>query len=245
MQICKFGCGKQATHFDRCHRKPLKCPAVRAKRFQPREGSRVNDSCAYGCGKPARYGTRKPRCSPHFRQCPEFYASWKAASSIVTDELCKNGCGRVGVRRVSNGVLCAIHPNQCPVVVERNRAHLLRHSKKGAQARKEKADREMVHRLKKGVRRTFDSRDLVKRGLKKRECEGCGREKWTSKITGPEVVDIPLDVDHINGDRDDNRLENLRLLCKNCHGLTPTYGWRGAAAKRLSDSVGVPSVLVG
>ena len=63
---------------------------------------------------------------------------------------------------------------------------------------------------------------LYEAGLKQRRCENCGQgEIWQGRR-------ISLVLDHINGVRTDNRLENLRVLCPNCNATLDTHCGRNA-----------------
>jgi hypothetical protein len=58
-------------------------------------------------------------------------------------------------------------------------------------------------------------------------CEICGLSKWNNQK-------LPLILDHINGDSNNRRLENLRLICSNCDSLLPTYKGRNRGNGRIA-----------
>lgn len=67
--------------------------------------------------------------------------------------------------------------------------------------------------------RTVLRRYIIKNDLIPYKCAICGCTEWQGKT-------LSLELDHINGINNDNRLENLRFLCPNCHSQTSTYGSR-------------------
>ena len=66
---------------------------------------------------------------------------------------------------------------------------------------------------------------LIEAGIKEDRCERCGISEWLGEK-------LSIHLHHKNGDGTDNRLENLEMLCPNCHSLTDTYGGRNGHRRR-------------
>jgi len=64
---------------------------------------------------------------------------------------------------------------------------------------------------------------LIREGIKEEKCEKCGIEDWLGER-------VSFELNHIDGIRTNHLLDNLEILCPNCHSQTPTY--RGKNVKR-------------
>lgn len=80
---------------------------------------------------------------------------------------------------------------------------------------------ERARLLESGAYKVYNCNNFIRKYLTFRLGECCSRCKWNVKhpLTGR----VPVEVEHIDGDWNNNALESLTLLCPNCHSLTNTY----------------------
>jgi hypothetical protein len=74
--------------------------------------------------------------------------------------------------------------------------------------------------------RSAIKRRLLEAGILVNRCDECGISDWRGRP-------LSIQIDHINGIRHDYRLENLRMLCPNCHSQTETFAARNKQSHTL------------
>ena len=60
---------------------------------------------------------------------------------------------------------------------------------------------------------------MLEEGVKEHQCENCNLKEW-------QKIQIPLELHHKDGNSNNHKLDNLELLCPNCHALTDTYRFK-------------------
>jgi hypothetical protein len=85
----------------------------------------------------------------------------------------------------------------------------------------------LVEALANSSSRLTIKRHLLKAGIITNRCDWCGLADWRGQP-------LSIQIDHINGIRNDHRVENLRMLCPNCHSQTATFAARNRRARRVS-----------
>ena len=98
-------------------------------------------------------------------------------------------------------------------------------SGKGQPKRKPKMDLEDYLENSTDIQTNKIRKKILEEHIKAHRCECCGRTTWLDSI-------IPLELHHINGNNKDNRLENILLLCPNCHALTDSYRGKNNKSKK-------------
>jgi hypothetical protein len=154
--------------------------------------------------------------------------SYKKPVAIVIDDkiLCKFGCNKVAMYiTASNKPICDSHPNKCPVNKEKNSKGLKVAHANGApffkfdETARAKSNESAILKAKETAFTRTELNGNHRKYLieiKGYFCEICKISNWNDAV-------LTLEIDHINGIRSDNAVDNLRLLCPNCHSQTSNY----------------------
>lgn len=164
----------------------------------------------------------------------------RIAEPIETTELCSYGCGFTAkFKNGSGNLMCLTSSNSCPAIKAKN-SHGVKNCgrdyvsdyKNLPQDSKDKMSwnrgkiKDVVFEY--GKLGNYKGFLIQERG---HSCESCGLSEWLEKP-------ITLELEHVDGDNQNNIKENLKLLCPNCHSFTETWKGRNISKNNVvvSDS---------
>ena len=162
------------------------------------------------------------------------------ANSIITTDLCSYGCGNVATYKNGSGnLMCLQRSQSCPAIKSKNRESTKKVYENGLRISgseryknlPEETKKRMAWSKNKFLNTKFEYGKLGNhKGFLINErghnCENCGLSKWLDKP-------ITLELEHIDGNNQNNVKENLKLLCPNCHSFTET--WKGKNIHKRKD----------
>jgi len=157
----------------------------------------------------------------------------------MENKKCEYGCGLEAKYQLKNGNWCCeVSSNKCIEVRKKNSNKIKeRHKENKAY----KFTKEARNKSRLVYEENFDNLPFEKKSWNRKKkvvleeqkgkCLICGFDEWL----GQKLV---LQLDHIDGDHNNNKRENFRVLCPNCHSLTPTYkkGYEGKF-KRTEEEI--------
>lgn len=163
----------------------------------------------------------------------------RKADPIKTNKLCYYGCGNVAKYVNGSGnLMCDTRSNKCPEIKKKNSSGGKQAYSLGirtpAKERYKNLDQEIKDKMswnkgknpgtifKYGYGGNHKAVLIKERGHK---CESCGLEEWLDQP-------ITLELEHIDGDNQNNVKNNLKLLCPNCHSFTDTWKGRNSVKKK-------------